>query len=108
MRGRFDQAEVLVCGRRQKGGIPEPDDDDYDESTNERGDLEAAAPNPPCDGDGPAPHASRTAGRPPSLLSGGIAIRSYGSRIESLSLVLAHAEAGSNWFDAGSETRARD
>src|SRR5829696_1718948 len=95
MRGRFDQAEVLVRRRRQKRGIPEPDDDDDDESTNERGDLEAAAPNLLCDGNGPAPHASRNGGATPSLLSGGIAripelrIQNWGSQ-----LVLAHAEPG--------------
>jgi hypothetical protein len=51
------QPQVLICGRGQKRGIPQPQDDDEDERANERGRLKEAAPDPGRNDNRPTPHA---------------------------------------------------
>src|SRR5712671_4177963 len=49
LRERFDDAKILVCCRRQKGGIPKPERHDDDERKDKRGGLERPASGPPCE-----------------------------------------------------------
>ena len=54
--GRFDEAKVCVGRRCQERGVPQPGADDDDEGAEQRYGFEAAAPNPPYQGDCPARH----------------------------------------------------
>ena len=46
-RGRLDQLKILVGSSGQDRGVPEPEGDDQNEGTYQRGSFEYAAPDPP-------------------------------------------------------------
>ena len=45
--GRLDQLKILVGSSGEDRGVPEPEGDDQNEGTDQRGSLECAAPDPP-------------------------------------------------------------